>query len=139
MAKVRALRPGSRGWRSRYSGALPTRRPAGVPPTSVVGHRTRSASQVARGPFAALRRPAPRVCQLGTETRSSTFGAPRALRQVMKEELAFLKYRREVVRAWPESPRKTVFLTAIESRISSSIQQQLQMVSFAVLHPAPAG
>jgi hypothetical protein len=35
----------------------------------------------------------------------------------MKEEMAFLKYRREVVSAWPDSPRKTAFLTAIESRI----------------------
>src|ERR1039457_1255568 len=44
---------------------------------------------------------------------------------------------REVVRAWPESPRKTVSLTGIESRIIS-VQQQLQMVSFAAIHPAPA-
>ena len=54
----------------------------------------------------------------------------------MKEEMAFLKYRREVVRAWPESPRKTVFLTAIESRIRA-MQQQLLMVSSVALHPAP--
>jgi len=47
--------------------------------------------------------------------------------QAMKEEMAFLKYRREVVRAWPESPRKTVFLTAIESRISA-MQQPPRMV-----------
>ena len=60
----------------------------------------------------------------------------RALPHVMKEEMAFLKYRREVVRAWPESPRKTVFLTAIESRISA-MQQQLLMVSSVALHPAP--
>jgi hypothetical protein len=55
----------------------------------------------------------------------------------MKEEMAFLKYRREVVRAWPESPRKTVFLTGIESRIVS-VQQQLRMVISAALDPAPA-
>ena len=55
----------------------------------------------------------------------------------MKEEMAFLKYRREVVQAWPESPRKTVFLTAIESRIVS-MQQQTRMVSPAALEPAPA-
>lgn len=35
----------------------------------------------------------------------------------MKTEMAYLKYRLEVVQAWPDSPRKTVFLTAIESRI----------------------
>ena len=51
--------------------------------------------------------------------------------------MAFLKYRREVVRAWPESPRKTVFLTAIESRIVS-MQQQKQMVASAALDAAPA-
>ena len=51
--------------------------------------------------------------------------------------MAFLKYRREVVRAWPESPRKTVFMTGIESRILS-MQQQLRMVSSAALHLAPA-
>lgn len=53
-------------------------------------------------------------------------GTPRAHRQAMKDEMAFLKYRREVVRAWPESPRKAVFLTAIESRILS-VQQQSRM------------
>jgi hypothetical protein len=68
---------------------------------------------------------------------NSPCGTARAFPQVMKEEMAFLKYRREVVRAWPESPRKTVFLTGIESRIIS-VQQQLQMVSFAAIHPAPA-
>src|ERR1022692_2770439 len=72
-----------------------------------------------------------------THFLNSPCGTPRALPQVMKEEMAFLKYRREVVRAWPESPRKTVFLTGIESRIIS-VQQQLQMVSFAAIHPAPA-
>lgn len=51
--------------------------------------------------------------------------------------MAFLKYRREVVRAWPESPRKTVFLTAIESRIVN-MQQQLGRVTFAAVNPAPA-
>jgi len=35
----------------------------------------------------------------------------------MKTEMAYLRYRLEVVQAWPESPRKTVFLYAIESRI----------------------
>jgi len=51
--------------------------------------------------------------------------------------MAFLKYRREVVRTWPESRRKTVFLTAIESRISS-IQQQSRTVSSAALPLAAA-
>ena len=37
----------------------------------------------------------------------------------MKEEMRFLKYRRDVVSAWPESPRKTVFLSAIESRMKN--------------------
>jgi len=52
------------------------------------------------------------------------------------KEMAFLKYRREVVRAWPESPRKTVFLTAIESRIVT-VQERLRTVP-SVLHPAGA-
>jgi len=43
----------------------------------------------------------------------------------MKEEMAFLKYRREVVSAWPDSPRKTAFLAAIESRILM-LEQQFQ-------------
>lgn len=60
-----------------------------------------------------------------------------ALSYVMKEEMAFLKYRREVVRAWPESPRKTVFLTAIESRIVN-VQRQSRMVSSAALDLVPA-
>jgi len=67
----------------------------------------------------------------------SHLGTSRAFYQVMKEEMAFLKYRREVVRAWPESPRKTVFLTAIESRIVS-MQLQTRVVSAAALQPAPA-
>jgi len=50
--------------------------------------------------------------------------------------MAFLKYRREVVRAWPESPRKTVFLRAIESRIVK--MQPQPRASSAVVHPAPA-
>jgi hypothetical protein len=54
----------------------------------------------------------------------------------MKEEMAFLKYRREVVRAWPESPRKTVLLAAIESRIVRTLLQA-RMVSAAALGPAP--
>jgi hypothetical protein len=53
----------------------------------------------------------------------------------MTQEMAFLKYRREVVQAWPESARKTVFLTAIESRISS-MQQRVRMVSSAALQLA---
>jgi hypothetical protein len=53
----------------------------------------------------------------------------------MKEEMAFLKYRREVVRAWPDSPRKRVFLTAIESRITN-MEQQTRMVSSAAMHLA---
>jgi hypothetical protein len=55
----------------------------------------------------------------------------------MKEEMAFLKYRREVVRSWPESPRKVVFLTAIDSRIVS-MQRQTRMVSPASIHSARA-
>jgi hypothetical protein len=55
----------------------------------------------------------------------------------MKEEMAFLKYRREVVRAWPESPRKTVFMTGIETRIVS-MQQQLRMFAATAVHLAPA-
>ena len=54
----------------------------------------------------------------------------------MKEEMAFLKYRREVVQAWPESPRKAVFLTAIESRLTN-VQQQLLMVSSTAEHAEP--
>jgi hypothetical protein len=46
----------------------------------------------------------------------------------MKEEMAFLKYRREVVLAWPESPRKGVFLAGIESRLASE-RQRLHLVS----------
>ena len=49
--------------------------------------------------------------------------------------MAFLRYRREVVRAWPESPRKAVYLTAVESRIFN-MQQQTRMVSSATLHLA---
>ncbi len=55
----------------------------------------------------------------------------------MKEELAFLKYRREVVLAWPESNRKTVFLAGIESRILST-QQLLRMATAAVPRIAAA-
>jgi len=50
----------------------------------------------------------------------------------MKAEMAFLKYRREVVRSWPESPRKTVFLTAIESRIAKMRQDTQSMASAAL-------
>jgi hypothetical protein len=53
----------------------------------------------------------------------------------MNEEMAFLKYRREVVRAWPESPRKTMFLTAIESRIIS-VQRQSRIIASGPMHPA---
>jgi hypothetical protein len=55
----------------------------------------------------------------------------------VKDEMAFLKYRREVVRTWPESPRKVVFLTAIESRISM-IEQQAGTVSTITRHAQPA-
>ena len=48
----------------------------------------------------------------------------------MKEELAFLRYRREVVQAWPESPRKTVVLAAIESRIAR-VQRDSQRAVFS--------
>jgi len=44
--------------------------------------------------------------------------------EVMKEEMAFLKYRLEVVLGWPESPRKKVLLSAIESRIENMHQQR---------------
>jgi hypothetical protein len=55
----------------------------------------------------------------------------------VKDEMAFLKYRREVVRSWPDSPRKAVFLTAIESRISI-IEQQSGTVPPTTLHPESA-
>jgi hypothetical protein len=55
----------------------------------------------------------------------------------MKEEMAFLKYRREVVRAWPESPRKAVFMTGIETRIVS-MQLQLRMFAATALQLASA-
>jgi hypothetical protein len=51
----------------------------------------------------------------------------------MKEEMAFLKYRREVVCTWPESPRKSIFLAAIESRIDA-VKQQSRMASSAAPH-----
>jgi len=47
----------------------------------------------------------------------------------MQEEMAFLKYRRDVVQAWPDSPRKTVSLVAIESRITNLQQQEQRAVS----------
>jgi len=53
----------------------------------------------------------------------------------VKEEMAFLKYRREVVQAWPESPRKAVFLAAIESRISE-LQWQARIASHSLLRAA---
>ncbi|MGA2739878.1 MAG: hypothetical protein ABSG65_20870 [Bryobacteraceae bacterium] len=53
----------------------------------------------------------------------------------MNEELAFLKYRREVVRTWPDSPRKMVFLIAIESRMNS-MQQKSRTISTVKLRPA---
>jgi len=44
----------------------------------------------------------------------------------MNGELAFLKYRREVVSTWPDSYRKTVFLAAIDSRIArTELEEQL--------------
>jgi hypothetical protein len=49
---------------------------------------------------------------------------PRAYTLGMKDEMAFLRYRREVVQAWPESPRKEVFLIAIEDR-ATRIQQAI--------------
>jgi hypothetical protein len=48
----------------------------------------------------------------------------------MREEMKFLKYRRDVVSAWPESPRKKVFLAAIEARMHV-MQRELET--------APAG
>jgi hypothetical protein len=47
--------------------------------------------------------------------------------QVMKEE-AFLRYRREVVRSWPESPRKVVLLYAIEGRIAQMRQESQNII-----------
>ena len=44
--------------------------------------------------------------------------------------MKFLKYRRDVVAAWPDSPRKSVFLTGIESRINT-MEQQLRMAAVA--------
>jgi hypothetical protein len=49
----------------------------------------------------------------------------------VKEEMAFLRYRREVVQGWPESPRKAAFLTAIESRIAR-IQKEWKVISSAM-------
>jgi len=48
----------------------------------------------------------------------------------MKEELAFLKYRREVVSTWPDSYRKTVFLAAIDSRIARTELEE-ELVAYA--------
>jgi len=45
----------------------------------------------------------------------------------MNEEMKFLKYRQAVVTAWPESPRKQVFLTSIESRMNA-IQSSLNLI-----------
>ena len=49
----------------------------------------------------------------------------------VKEEMRFLKYRRDVVDAWPESPRKAVFLIAIDSRIQDIEQQAARASSQA--------
>jgi len=57
---------------------------------------------------------------------------PHALNQGMKAEMAFLKYRREVVQAWPVSPRRAVFLAAIESRIFN-LQRESQAVPYAAM------
>ena len=73
----------------------------------------------------------------GVPTHWRGLGTRRAMPQVMKEEMAFLKYRREVVRAWPESPRKAVFMTGIETRIVS-MQLQLLMFAATALQLAPA-
>ncbi|HTQ58474.1 MAG TPA: hypothetical protein VMI94_28625 [Bryobacteraceae bacterium] len=45
--------------------------------------------------------------------------------------MRFLKYRRDVVNAWPESPRKAVFLIAIDSRIQDIEQQAARASSRA--------
>lgn len=50
--------------------------------------------------------------------------------------MAFLRYRREVVMAWPESPRKTVFLNAIEGRISN-VQHQSRVAYSVGMHQEP--
>ena len=52
--------------------------------------------------------------------------------------MAFLKYRREVVQAWPESPRKVVFLAAIESRIGV-LQWQTAIASRSLVRTALIG
>jgi hypothetical protein len=57
-------------------------------------------------------------------------GTPRAREWVMSEELAFLKYRREVVAEWPESYRRTVFLAAIDSRIARAELEE-ELVAYA--------
>jgi hypothetical protein len=61
----------------------------------------------------------------------------RAFRAGMTAEMKFLKYRRDVVSAWPESARKSVFLHAIESRIQA-IERQAQMASSALHRRVPA-
>ena len=50
--------------------------------------------------------------------------------------MAFLKYRKAVVEGWPESPRKAVFLNAIEARITN-VEKQLRMASSASVNAAP--
>jgi len=63
-------------------------------------------------------------------------GMSSAVRHGMKEEMAFLKYRREVVQTWPESPRKAAVLTAIESRMVS-IERLPRREPSAALPPVP--
>ena len=53
----------------------------------------------------------------------------------MSEEMKFLKYRRDVVTAWPESPRKRVFLTSIESRMNA-IQSSMNLIERQMQAPA---
>lgn len=55
----------------------------------------------------------------------------------MRTEMAFLKYRLEVVQMWPDSPRKTVFLTAIESRIVRERQEPTCPNAGTDWHPQP--
>ncbi len=50
----------------------------------------------------------------------------------MKDEMAFLRYRSEVVQGWPDSQRKTVFLNAIESRVAALLLES-RLISSAWL------
>jgi hypothetical protein len=59
-------------------------------------------------------------------------GKLRARVDGMKDEMAFLRYRSEVVQGWPDSQRKTVFLNAIESRVAALLLES-RLISSAWL------